>query len=94
MTKTGRFSWLRHPEFWTVAVVVVIFGAAAALGIHKGNQWREFKIAHNCQKVGHVSGDVLPIVSISTSTGQPSVGMAIEADKTGWKCNDGVTYWK
>ena len=80
--------------FGPLVLVFVFVGGVASLVIYKGKQWREFKAAHHCQRVGRISGDVLPTVSFNTSTGQPSVGFAIEDDKIGWKCDDGVTYWR
>ncbi|WP_076997829.1 hypothetical protein [Variovorax sp. KK3] len=95
--KTKAWNWMRQAgwSFYGPLLVVALFvGGSVSLGLYKGSQWREFKSAHNCQKVGRVSGDVLPTVSFNTSTGQPTVGVAMEADKVGWKCDDGVTYWR
>lgn len=40
-----------------------------------------------------MSGDVTPTVGFDTK-GSPTVGVAFESDKVGWKCNDGITYWR
>ena len=37
--------------------------------------------------------NVSPTVGVSPQS-TPVVGVAIESDKVGWKCHDGVTYWR
>ncbi|AGU48479.1 hypothetical protein VAPA_1c13640 [Variovorax paradoxus B4] len=97
MTTSKITSWIRQvgwPSLGPILVILLLVGGAATFGIYKGAQWRAFKTAHNCQKVEHVSGDVLPIFGVNPSNGQPSFGVAIEPDKVGWRCDDGVTYWR
>ena len=52
-----------------------------------------FAAEHECKVVGKTTGDVTPAMGFGTK-GSPTVGVAFESDKVGWKCNDGITYWR
>lgn len=74
--------------------VLVILVSIAMIGcfylmLIEAEKWEEFKVEHKCKVVAHIRG--------STSTGFSSSGNIVtvqEADKTGWLCNDGVTYYR
>ena len=78
------------------AVVTAIIIAAVALlalaiwaVVEDSRKWEAFKVAHNCKVVAHVRG--------STHVGMSSSGNMVvmgESDKTGWLCDDGVTYYR
>jgi hypothetical protein len=75
------------------AMVPLLIWAA----IVEGKEWEAFAAAHDCKVIGRMSG--------SSSTG---VGFGVMANgqtgtvittsttppKTGYACNDGVTYWR
>lgn len=56
-------------------------------------QWEEFRAAHACKVVAHINGDVFNTVGVS-GNGQVSVGIGSTPNKTGWLCDDGITYFR
>lgn len=56
-------------------------------------RWEQFKVDHACKVIAKISGDVFNTFGISAS-GSSVVGVAATPDKTGWLCDDGVTYYK
>ncbi|UOO76529.1 hypothetical protein LVJ85_11035 [Neisseria sp. Dent CA1/247] len=56
-------------------------------------KWEKFKVEHGCKVVEHIKGDIQTGVGITTNG---NVGMMVipESDKTGYLCDDGVTYWR
>ena len=65
-------------------IVVCLWGAALS-----EQRWRDFSDQHNCVVVGKTNGDV--------SFGSTSDGKTITTfnpGKTGYKCDDGITYWR
>lgn len=80
--------------FGAIALVfaLMMVGLVAA-AIHESNKWEAFKVAHNCRIVGKMSGDVFNTFGVGAN-GQLSVGIGATSGKTGWACDDGMTYWK
>lgn len=79
-----------------VAVAVVVSVEIFAL-IQEHDAWRMFSEEHSCKVVGKMSGDT------ATTTGfgmMPNgnfgvlFGRTRTPDKTGYLCDDGVTYWR
>lgn len=58
-------------------------------GKHEIKKWDEFTIAHHCKIVSHTSGDVF-----NTIDANGKIGIGITDSKTGWLCDDGITYYK
>lgn len=61
------------------------------------SQWARFAAAHECKIVGQMSGSTSTGIGYGlTSSGQ--FGTVITTNttpaKTGYLCNDGVTYWR
>lgn len=82
----GRSILLGIPSLLVLMVVAIIADA---------NQWDEFKTKHNCKIVGKMRGDVTTTVApIIGGNGGVAIGTSVTADKTGWLCDDGVTYWR
>jgi hypothetical protein len=78
-------------------VVVALIAALAWAGVKKNRQWQAFSREHNCQKVAVVKGDVAVGQGVVVGTsGQVGVVTTTEVspDKTAWRCDDGVTYWR
>jgi hypothetical protein len=65
-----------------VGLMVALFQALAA----DQKQWEAFKAEHHCHVVTRIKG--------STSVGYGGKNPVIiqEPDKTGWLCDDGITY--
>jgi len=80
--------------FWSVtAVCVALIVVSIWALIESERQWKLFAAAHECRVVAKVSGDTFNTFSVD-SKGNPVVGIATTPDKTGWLCNDGVTYYR
>ncbi len=63
--------------------------------IQEKKEWAEFSATHNCKIVGRMRGDVSTTVApIIGGNGGMAVGITSTPDKTGYQCNDGVTYWR
>lgn len=86
-------------ELVAVALFVIFGGALVATGIYLSAQeeqeWRAFKETHHCKVVGRSKGDLVTTVApvIGGNEGV-MVGISAMPDKTGWLCDDGVTYWR
>ncbi len=76
----------------TVLVLAVMFLAAVA-DLQKKKEWEAFKLANDCKVTSRIDGDVLPTVAIGAD-GKAAYGITATPTKTGWTCNDGVTYFK
>ena len=77
------------------AIAMIAFGVAGA--IEKEKQWQRFAADHDCVKVEQIRGNVSTGVGYGmTTNGEMAtvVTTTVEPDKTGWRCNDGVTYWR
>jgi hypothetical protein len=51
--------------------------------------WEAFKASHECRIVGKMHGEM-----INTFDTKGNIGIGFTSGKTGWSCNDGVTYWR
>lgn len=95
-------------DFWSDGIVekaiVAFFMLVAAMiplaiygSILEAREWEQFKVDHNCKVVarekGHSSTGVGYGVTSSGHTGM-MVTTNSTPDKTGWLCDDGVTYWR
>lgn len=78
--------------FLLLLIPAVIYGT-----IQEAKQWDAFSVAHSCKKVGHVTGSVQTGVGYGIA-GNGQFGAVVTTsstpDKTGWLCDDGVTYWR
>lgn len=82
----GRSILLGIPALFVLMVFLIVVDA---------NQWEEFRTKHNCKKVGHMRGDVFTTVGPSIGgQGGVAIGVGSTPDKTGWLCDDGMTYWR
>lgn len=92
-SQQGYIDW----ELWIVGGIIVLLMALTILGIYalvlNERSWQEFKVAHHCKVVGRMKGDFHTVTTVNAK-GQVGVGTAYSGDKTGWLCDDGVTYWR
>lgn len=77
---------------WIIGIPALIY-----LAVAEANAWAEFSEEHECQVVGRMSGSVNTGTGVGvTTTGE--VGSVFTTtytpSKTGYLCNDGVTYWR
>jgi ATP-dependent phosphoenolpyruvate carboxykinase len=70
-------------------LLIVLF----VLAYQQSQEWKQFKQDHHCRIVGKMDGDV--VVGFGTSSsGSMVTTVSTTDDKTGWLCDDGITYWK
>jgi hypothetical protein len=77
--------------------LLAICGALLILGLYamaqESKQWEAFKVAHDCKVVAKMRGSSQVAPGFSGS-GNVTFTVITEPDKTGWLCNDGVTYYR
>ena len=76
-------------EDWFLPGIILLIVALAACAIIDHNDWVEFKATHDCKVVAHVSSQWVTVVGTDGKVGIGSTG-----EKTGYLCNDGVTYYR
>jgi hypothetical protein len=74
------------------AILACIVGLIFLMG-ESEKEWQAFAAAHDCKKVARIRGDVFNTFGTG-SKGNMTVGVGSTPDKTGWLCNDGVTYYR
>lgn len=79
------------------ATISFLLVAGIYAGLNENAEWKTFSKEHACKKVGDIKGGArLGFGHGITANGQIGTGMVttFEADKTGWLCGDGITYWR
>lgn len=71
-----------------LAVCSVLYACIA-----EAQEWEEFKNHHHCKVVSRIKGDVFNTVG-ADAKGNMVVGVGSTPDKTGWLCDDGITYYR
>lgn len=77
-------------------MVVLIFGLLITLGYlayRDQVKWAEFSASHDCKRVAQEKSG-LAVGITSSGNGQFGPVVVATGGKTGFKCNDGVTYWR
>lgn len=80
-----------------VLLMVLLMVAVIYESVKEQERWEEFSAAHACKKVGEMSGSTQTGVGFGmTANGQMGtlVTTTSTPSKTGWLCDDGVTYWR
>jgi len=94
---TWRDGWFGKftVAFLVFAILFVPFGVyqIVKLTAEEQKQWDNFAVTHDCKKIGQTSASSGVVVGMALN-GQMGMGLTSEAGKTGWLCNDGVTYWR
>jgi hypothetical protein len=84
--------WVGRSILFGTPVILVLMAVGI---IADAKQWDAFRKAHDCRIVGKMRGDVVTTVApIIGGNGGVAIGTSVTPDKTGWACNDGVTYWR
>ena len=83
---------------WPIPVAAGVFIVALIVGVgylvmEDEKQWQKFKAEHKCVVVGRMRGDVVTGTTVTTG-GKVGVVTAVTPDKMGYKCDDGITYWR
>lgn len=87
----------RQEGFYEIAVILILLAACFAglvyVSYRDQVKWDEFARAHSCKKIGEQSGTVGVGFAPSANGGVGPVVVAT-GSKTGFSCDDGVTYWR
>jgi hypothetical protein len=99
--KAAFSGWVGRAVLTSMAATVGVLVLAVLLAIHfareRERQWTFFAEAHDCKVVGKMAGDVTTGVGLTASpAGQVGTVSTVDVTpgKTGYACNDGVTYWR
>ena len=79
----------RDKQFIIWFVVLILVAVSLLIAVQEANDWADFKQAHHCKIVGKVKSSI----SYGIGTDGKSATI-INPEKTGWQCDDGVTYWR
>lgn len=79
---------------WTMMTIAgCLLVGVAYMGIQEGQEWKSFVVAHQCHIVTHINGTVFNTLGIDAK-GNTTVGIGSTPDKTGYLCDDGITYFR
>lgn len=87
---------IRILDAWPVFIAAVLIVVAILAAICEQGQWERFAEEHHCKVVGRTSSSTgVGVGPISTGNGI-GVGVitTVTPGKTGYLCDDGVTYWR
>ena len=76
-----------------VAAIVSLLGLLIWVTVEDSKRWEAFRVEHKCKIVAHVSGSTSTAIGFSTS-GNMTVMPITTPEKTGWLCDNGVTYYR
>jgi hypothetical protein len=79
--------WIAGIVCITLSVILVF------LSVENDNKWIAFRNSHECHPVAHIDGSTFNTFG-TDSKGNMTVGIGSTSAKTGWLCNDGMTYYK
>ncbi|WP_084596120.1 ADP-ribosylglycohydrolase family protein [Pseudomonas massiliensis] len=91
-TKRGSMSDTKIRNLMLLGVAAALVGLVWYLDA-ANERWKAFAEQHHCRKVGEVSPDVSTGVAV-TMSGQLAHVTTFDPGKTGYQCDDGVTYWR
>lgn len=89
--------WFGRTMLAMLVLLLTLIPICIVAGVQEEKRWNAFQKEHKCKVVGRMSGGVLTGVGTGIgSNGQVGtiVTTTVEPDKTGWLCDDGVTYWR
>lgn len=80
-----------------IALVAVVSAVLIVALVRANEEWVRFAAEHNCRVVGKSSGSVVPSTGIAIAP-SGNVGVVVTTTtipaKTGYLCDDGITYWR
>lgn len=76
-----------------IAVGTILVAGLLYVSIEEANEWKRFKEEHHCKIVAYISPDTSVGVGPSSSGGV-AVVVVPQYGKTGWLCDDGITYYR
>jgi hypothetical protein len=88
-----REDWIGRSLVILAVLFILLIPLAIVGAVQAERQWEAFRVAHDCRIVGQMSGSSSVGFGLS-SDGKPVTTYHSTPGKTGWRCNDGVTYWR
>lgn len=87
-----RIDWALVSIIGLSALVIILIVGGLKLAVDEDNQWLAFAVEHHCRVVGKTSGSV----GFGTGLVGGKIGTITTyiPGKTGYLCDDGVTYWR
>lgn len=86
-----------YSEDAVMVIAIIVFVAVLILAvvssIREHREWEAFRVAHACKVVGQMDGSTSVGYGVG-SNGQAGVVTTSTPGKTGFQCDDGVTYWR
>lgn len=83
-------------DWWMVWIGAAFVGLIVLIvwaSIENARKWDAFKSKYNCKVVAHINGDVFNTFG-TDAKGNMTVGVGSTPGKTGWLCDDGITYYR
>ncbi len=84
------------PHVLTMAMLCISIALMAfAFRVSAEHQaaWEAFKVEHKCRIISHVDGTTFNTLSIDAKGGAV-VGIGSTPSRTGWLCDDEITYYR
>lgn len=91
--RTAMGDIMSNIEKIIIVAIVVLIGLMIAGLIAEHREWLAFKDEHECYITNETTGSYVTGTGIAMN-GKVSVINGYVPGKTGWLCNDGVTYWR
>ena len=89
---------MRAPELpivFLIGAIIIVGLLLVFFGIKGSNEWKVFAKEHNCKIVGRIAGSTQTGVGpVMGNSGGIAVIITPVPGKTGYLCDDGVTYWR
>ena len=76
-----------------VVIGTILVAGLLYVLIEEANTWKRFKEEHHCKTTAYIAPDMSVGVGPS-SNGGAAVVVVSQHGKTGWLCDDGITYYR
>jgi hypothetical protein len=82
----------------TLSLLAVIVITSLLTDADDNEKWETFKRTHSCKVIVRISGDTQLGIGYGIAVNGQQMVIVLTPnttpDKTGWICDDGVTYWR
>lgn len=85
--QTGDVAIIVAIVVWIALIAVLLW-----LSVQEARRWEAFKVAHHCKVVGEQQATTS--VGFAPSGNGVTTVIVTDGGKTGWLCDNGVTYWR
>lgn len=91
-----KFELTSTPILFTGLIIatVAIFSCLIYASLEEQKQWDEFAITHECKVVGKTTAEISTSIGVVAGSGNAVIVTNTTPSKTGYLCNDGITYWR